>query len=76
MARWTCQSRSRFPTNQLDRVGQRVFRMLGLHPGVSFDTAAAAALGDVGLHLADEILDELVEVSLTERGRRRPLPAP
>ncbi len=49
---------------QLDAVGQRVFRVLGLHPGVSFDAAAAAALGDVALHLAGEILDELVEVSL------------
>ena len=50
--------------DQLNEVGQRVFRTLGLHPGVSFDMAAAAALGDVGLHLAREVLDELVEVSL------------
>jgi tetratricopeptide (TPR) repeat protein len=50
--------------SQLDSVAQRVFRLLGLHPGVSFDAAATAALGDVGLHLADEILDGLVEASL------------
>jgi tetratricopeptide (TPR) repeat protein len=49
---------------QLDAVSRRVFRLLGLHPGVSFDAAAVAALGDVGLHLADEILDGLLEVSL------------
>ena len=54
--------------DQLDAVGQRVFRTLGLHPGVSFDVAAAAALGGVGLHLAREVLDELVEVSLLNEG--------
>lgn len=51
---------------QLEPAFQRVFRRLGLHPGVSFDTAAAAALGDVGLRLADEILDGLVEVHLLD----------
>jgi tetratricopeptide (TPR) repeat protein len=50
--------------NQLNVVSQRVFRMLGLHPGVSFDVAAAAALGDVSWRLAGQILDELVEASL------------
>jgi tetratricopeptide (TPR) repeat protein len=50
--------------DQLDTVAQRVFRLLGLHPGVSFDAAAAAALGDVSRHLAGQILDDLVEVSL------------
>lgn len=54
--------------DQLDSAGQRVFRALGLHPGVSFDVAAVAAFGDVSLHLAGEILDELVEVSLLNEG--------
>lgn len=54
--------------DQLDPVGQRVFRALGLHPGVSFDVEAVAALGHAGLHLAGEVLDELVEVSLLNEG--------
>jgi len=49
---------------QLDPVAQRVFRLLGLHPGISFDAEAVAALTDVGPHLADEILDGLLEASL------------
>jgi tetratricopeptide (TPR) repeat protein len=54
--------------DQLDAVDQRVFRALGLHPGVNFDLAAAAALGDVGPHLARQVLDELVEASLLNEG--------
>jgi tetratricopeptide (TPR) repeat protein len=51
---------------QLEPVSRRVFRLLGLHPGVSFDAPAAAALGDVGSRLVDEVLDGLVEVHLLD----------
>ena len=59
---------------QLDPASRRVFRLLGLHPGASFDAPAAAALGDVGHRLADEVIDGLVEVHLLDEpvaGRSR-----
>jgi tetratricopeptide (TPR) repeat protein len=53
---------------------QRVFRLLGLHPGVRFDSASAAALADVSLSEAQDLLDELVDAHLVdepEPGRYR-----
>jgi len=53
-------------------VQQRLFCLLGLHPGTSFDGYAAAALAGTGLDEAAGMLDALHgEGLLTETGRRR-----
>jgi DNA-binding SARP family transcriptional activator len=53
---------------------QRMFRMLGLHPGADFDTGAAAALADIGVEQTQSLLEDLVDVHLLqapEPGRYR-----
>ena len=53
---------------------QRLFRRLGLHPGVDFDAYAAAALDDTDLQAARQRLDELYDhnlISEPARGRYR-----
>ncbi|WP_327255977.1 tetratricopeptide repeat protein [Streptomyces sp. NBC_01244] len=52
---------------QLDRAQARLFRMLGLLPGGSFDAYAAAALADVPLHGAREMLEDLVDAHLVQQ---------
>jgi tetratricopeptide (TPR) repeat protein len=42
----------------------RLYRLLGLHPGVDFDPAAAAALAGSGEDEADDLLEYLVDASL------------
>ncbi|MFI6261208.1 BTAD domain-containing putative transcriptional regulator [Micromonospora sp. NPDC051006] len=59
---------------QVTPPAQRMFRLLGLHPGPRFDNRAAAALADVSLAEAQDLLDELVDAHLaeeTEPGRFR-----
>jgi DNA-binding SARP family transcriptional activator/tetratricopeptide (TPR) repeat protein len=51
---------------QLDQPAQRIFRLLGLHPGEGFDALAVAALADLPLDDAQDILDALVDVHLVE----------
>ncbi|NES31418.1 tetratricopeptide repeat protein [Micromonospora terminaliae] len=51
---------------QVSPAAQRLFRLLGLHPGVRFDNRVAAALADVGLPLVQDLLDELVDAHLAE----------
>jgi tetratricopeptide (TPR) repeat protein len=56
----------------LDPARQRTFRLLGLHPGTSFDGYAAAALTETSLDEAAALLDGLHgEGLLTETGHRR-----
>ncbi|WIM96188.1 BTAD domain-containing putative transcriptional regulator [Actinoplanes oblitus] len=45
---------------------QRVFRLLGVHPGADFDALAVAALADLARDTAEEMLDDLVDVHLVE----------
>jgi DNA-binding SARP family transcriptional activator/tetratricopeptide (TPR) repeat protein len=45
---------------------QRMFRLLGLHPGDHFDVYAAAALADVNLDDAARLLDGLINVHLVD----------
>ncbi|MFZ3493624.1 tetratricopeptide repeat protein [Streptomyces sp. 5.8] len=52
---------------QLDRGQARLFRMLGMLPGGSFDAYAAAALADVPLHRAREALEDLVDAHLVQQ---------
>ena len=51
---------------QVSPPAQRVFRLLGLHPGVSFDNTVAAAVADVPLPDAQDVLDELVDAHLVD----------
>jgi tetratricopeptide (TPR) repeat protein len=51
---------------QLTEPGQRVFRLLGLHPGERFETLGVAALTGLPLDQAQDVLDDLVEVNLIE----------
>ncbi|MBF6329907.1 AfsR/SARP family transcriptional regulator [Nocardia transvalensis] len=46
---------------------QRVFRLLGLHPGPDFDAYATAALADIDVDVAEQILEALVDVHLLEQ---------
>ncbi|MGH3246267.1 MAG: tetratricopeptide repeat protein, partial [Trebonia sp.] len=56
----------------LDPARQRFFRLLGLHPGTTTDSYAAAALAGTGPTEAANLLDGLHgEGLLTEAGRRR-----
>ncbi|HEX4724032.1 MAG TPA: BTAD domain-containing putative transcriptional regulator [Pseudonocardiaceae bacterium] len=43
---------------------QRLFALLGQHPGTSFDSYQAAALGGLPLSEAERLLDELVDMHL------------
>ncbi|MGP3689766.1 helix-turn-helix domain-containing protein [Streptomyces sp. IBSNAI002] len=52
---------------QLDRAHARLFRMLGLLPGGSFDEYLAAALADVPLHSARAMLEDLVDAHLVQQ---------
>ncbi|MEV6842608.1 BTAD domain-containing putative transcriptional regulator [Actinoplanes sp. NPDC051411] len=51
---------------QLPQPAQRVFRLLGVHPGRLFDVPAVAALADLPAGEAGELLDDLVDVHLVE----------
>ncbi|MEU6351866.1 helix-turn-helix domain-containing protein [Streptomyces sp. NPDC047072] len=52
---------------QLSRPQARLFRLLGLLPGASFDEYGVAALADVPLHSAQEILEDLVDAHLVQQ---------
>nr|WSX49029.1 tetratricopeptide repeat protein [Streptomyces sp. NBC_00974] len=52
---------------QLDRAQARLFRMLGLLPGTSFDEYVAAALADVPLHSARAMLEDLLDAHLVQQ---------
>ncbi|MCY0932052.1 tetratricopeptide repeat protein [Streptomyces sp. H27-H1] len=52
---------------QLDRNQARLFRLLGTLPGGSFDAFMAAALADVPLHGAREMLEDLVDAHLVQQ---------
>ncbi|WP_341717906.1 BTAD domain-containing putative transcriptional regulator [Micromonospora sp. FIMYZ51] len=59
---------------QVSPAAQRTFRLLGLHPDVRFDSTVAAALVDLPLPEAQDLLDELVDAHLVdepEPGRYR-----
>jgi DNA-binding SARP family transcriptional activator/tetratricopeptide (TPR) repeat protein len=59
---------------QLPAPQQRMFRMLGLLPGDRFSAEVAAALADLPLAAAEDLVDGLVDVHLVEepeRGRFR-----
>jgi tetratricopeptide (TPR) repeat protein len=43
---------------------QRLFRLLGLHPGADFDPYAAAALAGVSLEAAESLLESLLDARL------------
>ncbi|WP_433722746.1 BTAD domain-containing putative transcriptional regulator [Actinoplanes sp. CA-051413] len=51
---------------QLPERAQRMFRLLGLHPGERFEALAAAALADESLASARDLLDDLLDVHLVE----------
>jgi DNA-binding SARP family transcriptional activator len=51
---------------QLPEPAQRMFRLLGLHPGVQFDAPGVAALTGQPLPEAQDLLDELVDRHLVE----------
>ncbi|MFI9100814.1 tetratricopeptide repeat protein [Streptomyces fildesensis] len=52
---------------QLDRAQARLFRMLGLLPGTAFDEYVVAALADVPLHSAREMLEDLLDAHLVQQ---------
>lgn len=52
---------------QLDRPQARLFRMLGLLPGASFDEYVVAALADVPLRGAQTMLEDLLDAHLVEQ---------
>ncbi|MEU8069516.1 MULTISPECIES: BTAD domain-containing putative transcriptional regulator [unclassified Micromonospora] len=59
---------------QVSAVAQRVFRLLGLHPGVTADNRVAAVLTELSVPDAQDALDELVDAHLVdeaEPGRYR-----
>jgi DNA-binding SARP family transcriptional activator/tetratricopeptide (TPR) repeat protein len=51
---------------QLSEPAQRMFQLLGCHPGDQFDTYAAAALTELPLPVAQDLLDKLVDAHLVE----------
>jgi DNA-binding SARP family transcriptional activator/tetratricopeptide (TPR) repeat protein len=51
---------------QLPGRAQRMFRLLGLHPGERFEARAVAALTDEPLSAARDLLDDLLDVHLIE----------
>ncbi|MEU8237253.1 BTAD domain-containing putative transcriptional regulator [Actinoplanes missouriensis] len=51
---------------QLPELPQRVFRLLGVYPGSTFDTLAVAALAGLPADPAADVLDDLVDVHLVE----------
>ncbi|MEV6208186.1 tetratricopeptide repeat protein [Kitasatospora sp. NPDC051914] len=52
---------------QLDRAQARLFRLLGLLPGASFDEYVAAAAADVPLNSARAVLEDLLDAHLVEQ---------
>ncbi|MGW0420386.1 tetratricopeptide repeat protein [Streptomyces sp. NPDC003015] len=52
---------------QLDRTKARMFRLLGLLPGSSFDEHVAAALADVPLRSARAMLEDLLDAHLLQQ---------
>src|SRR5439155_6485649 len=50
----------------LDEAQRRIFRLLGVHPGADFDAHVAAALADVPVDVAEELLEDLVDAHLLE----------
>jgi len=52
---------------QLDRAGRRLFRLLGLLSGSSFDEYVAAALADVPLRGARAMLEDLLDAHLVQQ---------
>jgi tetratricopeptide (TPR) repeat protein len=52
---------------QLDRAKARLFRLLGLLPGSSFDEHVAAALADVPLRSARAMLEDLLDAHLVQQ---------
>ncbi|MEU3844819.1 helix-turn-helix domain-containing protein [Streptomyces sp. NPDC028635] len=52
---------------QLDRAQARLFRLLGLLPGESFDEYVAAALADVPLRTARAMLEDLLDAHLVQQ---------
>ncbi|MEU8315858.1 BTAD domain-containing putative transcriptional regulator [Micromonospora sp. NPDC048887] len=59
---------------QVSPGAQRVFRLLGLHPGVTADNRVAAVLAELSVPEAQDALDELVDAHLVdeaEPGRYR-----
>jgi DNA-binding SARP family transcriptional activator/tetratricopeptide (TPR) repeat protein len=50
----------------LSQHAQRMFRLLGLHPGPAIDLSAAASLSDLDLAQADNVLTELVDAHLLQ----------
>ena len=51
---------------QLPAEPQRLFRLLGVNPDARFTAEAAAALAELDLDEAEDLLDELVDVHLVE----------
>jgi DNA-binding SARP family transcriptional activator len=46
---------------------QRMFLVLGLHPGADIDTYAAAALDHIAVPLADRLLEDLLDANLLQQ---------
>ncbi|MCU7727225.1 tetratricopeptide repeat protein [Actinoplanes sp. KI2] len=55
---------------QLTEPAQRLFRLLGAYPGRSFDALAAAAVADLPLPEAEDLLDDLVDAHLVDEPER------
>jgi DNA-binding SARP family transcriptional activator len=51
---------------QLPADGQRMYRLLGLHPGPDFDLHAAAVLAGLSIRDSDRLLDGLVDIHLLQ----------
>jgi DNA-binding SARP family transcriptional activator len=51
---------------RLASADQRMFRLLGLHPGATFDSATTAALAGVGIDHAATALEELHDANLLQ----------
>ncbi|MBB2945756.1 DNA-binding SARP family transcriptional activator/tetratricopeptide (TPR) repeat protein [Actinoplanes lutulentus] len=51
---------------QLPELPRDVFRLLGIHPGASFDALAVAALAGISEDAAAGVLDDLVDVHLVD----------
>ncbi|MFI6320192.1 BTAD domain-containing putative transcriptional regulator [Nonomuraea sp. NPDC050556] len=49
---------------QLDEAQQRLFRLLGLHPGTDFEPYAAAALAGIPADDAEQLLEELLDAHM------------
>ncbi|MFC7645798.1 hypothetical protein ACFQX6_38150 [Streptosporangium lutulentum] len=58
---------------QLDRAERRLFRLLGLLFGSSFDEYVAAALADVPLRGARAMLEDLLDAHLVQQPSARPV---